>query len=78
MQRSIKRAVLHRKNAYFYKTRHGAVIGDIIMSLIESCHLNQINAFEYLVTLMREAKAVRARPGEWLPWNYQTASRQQA
>ncbi len=77
-ERILKRAVLHRKNAYFYKTRHGAVIGDIIMSLIESCHLNQINAFEYLVTLMREAKAVRARPGEWLPWNYQTASRQQA
>jgi hypothetical protein len=30
---ALKRAILHRKNALFYKTQHGAFVGDIYMSL---------------------------------------------
>lgn len=70
VERILKRAVLHRKNALFYKTEHGAQIGDIIMSLIETCALNHINPFDYLVALMRNAVSVRAHPKDWLPWNY--------
>jgi len=62
VERILKRAVLHRKNALFFKTEHGAAISDALMSLIESCGLNGANAFEYLVTLIRHAKEVRARP----------------
>ena len=31
---------LHRKNALFYKTRNGARVGDLFMSLIYTCQLN--------------------------------------
>jgi transposase len=67
----LKRAVLHRKNSLFFKTEHGGIVADTILSLIETCWLNKVNAFDYLVTLMRNARAVRAAPHQWLPWNYQ-------
>ena len=70
VERILKRAVLNRKNGLFYKTNHGAAVGDIIMSIIETCALNGINPFEYLVTVMRNAAQVRANPSLWLPWNY--------
>jgi hypothetical protein len=69
-ERILKRAVLNRKNAYFFKTEHGAAVSDVCMSLIQSCALAQANVFDYLVTLMRNARLVRARPSQWLPWNY--------
>ena len=33
-ERALKKAILHRKNALFYKTRNGARVGDQFMSLI--------------------------------------------
>ena len=69
-ERALKKAVLHRKNALFYRTVHGAEVGDIFMSLIHTCELNQVNAFEYLVQLQRHAAEVTASPAEWMPWNY--------
>jgi transposase len=69
-ERALKKAVLHRKNALFYRTLHGAEVGDIFMSLIHTCELNQVNAFEYLVQLQRHAAEVTASPAEWMPWNY--------
>jgi hypothetical protein len=47
----LKKSILHRKNSLFYKTEHGAFIGDLFMSLIHTCNLQHINAFEYLTTL---------------------------
>jgi transposase len=38
-ERGLKRAVLHRKNALFYRTLHGSEVGDLFMSLIHSCEL---------------------------------------
>jgi hypothetical protein len=35
----LKQAILHRKNALFYKTEHGAYIGDLFMSLEPHPHL---------------------------------------
>lgn len=70
VERVLKRAVLHRKNSLFYKTPHGAGVGDILMSLIETCALNKVNPFDYLATLVRQSSRVRQAPGEWLPWNY--------
>lgn len=69
-ERALKRAVLIRKNALFYKTEHGAAVGDLLLSLIESCRLNRVNAWQYLLTLVRRAAEVRQRPAEFLPWNY--------
>ena len=71
VERALKRFVLFRKNSLFYKTEHGAEIGSIVMSLIESCRLNGGNVFEYLLSLMRNKAEARRNPDLYLPWNYQ-------
>jgi transposase len=72
-ERALKKAILHRKNALFYKTQNGARVGDLFMSLIYTCQLNQANPFDYLTRLQRHAEAVAACPGSWMPWNYRDA-----
>ena len=69
-ERALKKAILHRKNALFFKTKHGAAVGDLYLSLIHTCELNGGNPFEYLTALQRHAAAVTAAPREWMPWNY--------
>jgi len=69
-ERALKKAILHRKNALFYKTRHGASVGDLYMSLIYTCELCAANPYDYLTKLQRNAAAVAAAPQDWLPWNY--------
>jgi len=41
------------------------------MSLIHTCELNKINAFNYLTEIQKHAEAVALSPADWLPWNYQ-------
>lgn len=69
-ERALKLAVLHRKNALFYRTMNGAQVGDLFMSLIHTSQLNGVNSFEYLEELLRHAAQVAANPGEWMPWCY--------
>jgi len=69
-ERILKLAILHRKNALYYRTERGAWAGDICMSLIQTSRSNGVNPFAYLTALQRNAAAVRERPAEWLPWNY--------
>jgi len=59
-----------RKNALFYKTLHGAEVGDVWMSLIHTCQLCHANSFEYLTELQRHAGELAANPAQWMPWNY--------
>lgn len=70
-ERILKQAILNRKNAYFFKTRFGAAVGDLFMSVIHTCILSKINPFNYLVALLTFAKQVAEKPENWLPWNYQ-------
>ena len=70
-ERALKRAIVHRKNSLFYKTRRGARIGDMYMSLIYTCELCQASPFDYLNALHRHAELVAAAPHHWMPWNYQ-------
>ena len=69
-ERALKRAVLHRKNALFYRTLHGSEVGDLFMSLIHTCELAGVNAFDYLSQLQRHAVELEAHPAAWMPWNY--------
>ncbi len=69
-ERALKKAILHRKNALFYKTQNGARVGDIFMSLIHTAELTRANAFDYLCELQRNAEQVNAGPKQWMPWNY--------
>ena len=73
VERALKKAILHRKNSLFYKTRNGAGMGDLFMSLIHTCELNGVNAFDYLTELQRHAGEVKRNPAEWMPWNYRQA-----
>jgi len=70
-ERALKRAILHRKNSLFYKTQHGAYVGDLFMSLIHTCHLSKVNPFHYLVSLQKYSSELFKNPAAWLPWNYQ-------
>jgi transposase len=72
-ERALKKAILHRKNSLFYKTRNGASVGDLFMSLIYTCQMNQANPFDYLTQLQRHAEALAASPERWMPWNYREA-----
>jgi len=76
VERALKKAIVHRKNALFYKTANGAQVGDLFMSLIHTCELEGVNAFEYLVALQRHADAVKQTPGAWLPWTYRDTLQQ--
>ena len=69
-ERALKKAILHRKNALFYKTCHGAHVGDVFMSLIYTCQLCGANAFDYLTELDRHAGCAGMAPQDWMPWNY--------
>ena len=66
----LKRAILHRKGSMFYKTVRGAQVGDIYMSLIQTCGLCGVNPLEYLTALLQHAKEVMAHAAQWLPWNF--------
>jgi transposase len=70
-ERALKRAIQHRKNSLFFKTLNGARVGDTFMTLIHTAELNEVNAFDYLVALLRYREQVAASPGEWMPWTYQ-------
>jgi transposase len=69
-ERALKRAVLHRKNALFYRTLNGAQVGDLFMSLIHTCQLNGVNSFDYLVELQQHADLLTQNPTDWMPWSY--------
>ena len=69
-ERALKKAILHRKNALFYKTRNGARVGDLFMSLIYTCQLNEANPFDYLTQLQRHPDQLVSNPELWMPWNY--------
>ncbi len=69
-ERALKKAILHRKNSLFYKTENGARVGDLFMSLIHTCELNEANPFDYLTELQRHAAELSKNPWQWMPWNY--------
>jgi transposase len=69
-ERALKMAIRHRRNSLFYRTLHGASIGDLFMSLIHTCRLSKVNPFDYIVTLQKHTHEVFKNPEKWLPWNY--------
>lgn len=69
-ERALKKAIINRKNALFYKTRNGAHVGDLFMSLLHTCDLSSVNPFDYLTALQKHVAAIGERPADWLPWNY--------
>lgn len=75
-ERILKKAILHRKNAMFYKTQNGADVGDMYMSLIHTCELCGANPFEYLNDIQHHHAEAQRHPERWMPWNYKSAAQQ--
>ena len=69
-ERALKKAILHRKNALFYRTINGARVGDLFMSLIHTAELCGANPFDYLTELLRHPRELAQAPASWMPWNY--------
>ncbi len=72
-ERALKKAILHRKNALFFKTQNGARVGDMWMSFIHTAELNDEGPYEYLIALLRHPNEAARTPGEWMPWSYRAA-----
>ncbi len=72
-EQALKLSVRYRNNSLFYKNQHGAFVGDVLSSLIETCRLNGVNPIDYLSALLDNRSAVFAHPADWLPWNFQQA-----
>lgn len=70
VERALKKAVLHRKNALFFKTENGALVADVFMSLIHTAELCGVNPFDYLTELLRHARYVSDDADRWMPWQY--------
>ena len=70
MHAAFQKGHLHRKNALFFRTEQGSAVGDLLMSVIETCRANGIRAADYLVRVRNNARAVRDNPAQWLPWTY--------
>lgn len=70
VERALKKAILHRKNALFYRSERGAHVGDMLMTLIYTAELHGESPFDYLTELQRHADAVAESPADWLPWCY--------
>jgi hypothetical protein len=73
VEQVLKLSVRYRNNSLFYKNLHGAYVGDVLSSLIETCRLNAVNPIDYLSALLRNRAAVFADPAAWLPWTFQAA-----
>lgn len=72
-ERALKKVILNRKNALFFRSQFGAYIGDMYMSLIHTCSLMHVNPFDYLVALQRYSSGVFKNPSRWMPWNFKAA-----
>ncbi len=73
-ERALKKSIIHRKNSLFYKTQNGADVGDMFMSLIQTCNMAHENPFDYLVALQKNACEVAENPAKWLPWNFRQST----
>jgi hypothetical protein len=43
------------------------MVGDLYMSLIETCRFCSVNPFEYLPAVQKHARLVSENPQQWLP-----------
>ncbi len=69
-EQGIKVAIRHRKNSLFYRSAYGARVGDVLMSLLNTCTHADVNPIQYLTQIIIHHKAVKQNPERWMPWNY--------
>jgi transposase len=77
-EQSLKVPIRHRKNSLSFQTENGALVGDVLTSLLYTAQLNNLSPQLYLETLLLNRKAVRQNPELWLPWSEAVSSTQKA
>ncbi len=70
IEAGLKIPIRIRKNAMFFATEHGAFVGSMILSLIQTCIVAGENPIEYLTALQENKSQIFKEPDRWLPWNY--------
>lgn len=70
-ERILKYLILGRKNSLFFKTRHGAEVGCLLLSLLATVLQNRGNPFVYLKTLLEQRDRLRPETARFLPWNFE-------
>jgi hypothetical protein len=70
LEQQLRVPVLNRKNWLFYKNSLGSFVGDIILSMIKTCEINNENPFDYLTALQDHFNIAKSQPENWMPWNY--------
>lgn len=70
VEQALKLVARNRKNAMFHKTQAGADIADVIMAMIATSAEAGVNVLDYFNTVQRMQSEVKARPQDFLPWNY--------
>lgn len=70
VERALKLVIQLRKSALFYKTARSARIASYIQTALYSAAQNEINPYEYMVSILSNKAAVIKNPERWLPWNY--------
>ena len=71
VERTLKHAIRQRRASLFYRSKNGALVGDVYTALIVTTQLHRGDPFSYLTALFTNYKAVAAAPADWLPWNYE-------
>ena len=70
LETALKIPIRVRKNAMFYATEHGAFVGNILLSIIQTCIGANENPVEYLTALQQNKSQIFKEPEKFLPWNY--------
>jgi len=68
-ERMLKRAIRHRKNSLFYKNEMGALVGDMLMTVLITAYENDQEPIQYLIDLLDHQELWKENPEPWLPWN---------
>lgn len=72
-ERALKALIRSRRNSLFQATPYSAQMAGYLMGVISTCHENGVNPLLYLNAVQTHRGEVTLHPGQWLPWNYQTA-----
>jgi transposase len=72
VERALKLAIRIRKNSMFHKSKHGAYVAGLLLSLIYTCALAEKNPIDYLTALQEHKSHVFKQAHLWLPWNYES------
>ncbi len=67
-ENALRIMAVYRKASLFFKTLNSALVMSDMFSLVVTCEVNGINAFDYLNWIQRNWKKVQENPGAYLPW----------